>query len=107
MTISLTEAAADRVRNYLNSRPSAIGLRIGVQTTGCNGYAYVVDYAEDSSTEDIIFEHLGIKIFVDSESLQLIDGTRVDFVKDGLNESFKFNNPNIAGECGCGESFNI
>lgn len=107
MAISLTEPAAERVRNYLEARGSGVGLRVGVQPTGCNGYAYVVNYADEIAAEDIVFDSRGIKVVVDEESLKLIDGTEVDFVKEGLNEAFQFRNPNVSGECGCGESFSI
>ena len=107
MAISLTSSAADRVRGYLDRRGHGVGLRVGVRKTGCNGYAYVIDYAESIGPDDSVFEEDGVKVIVDSKSLGLIDGTEVDFVKDGLNEAFKFRNPNIKGECGCGESFSI
>ena len=107
MSISLTPAAADRVRSFLVSRRQGIGLRLGVRKTGCSGFAYVVNYADDSQDDDIVFEEHGVKVFVDRSSLPLIDGTEIDFVKQGLNEAFKFRNPNVKGECGCGESFNV
>ena len=107
MAISLTESAASRVRNYLETRGDGIGLRLGVTKTGCSGYSYVINYAEDITDADIVFEDKGVKVVVDSEALPLIDGTEVDFVKNGLNEAFSFRNPNIKGECGCGESFNV
>lgn len=107
MAISLTEPAAERVRSYLDNRGSGIGLRIGVKKTGCNGFAYVVNYADAINDDDSIFEDSGVTVVVDQESLALIDGTEVDFVKEGLNEAFRFRNPNISGECGCGESFSI
>ncbi len=107
MAISLTEPAAERVRNYLNDRGGGIGLRIGVKKTGCNGFAYVVNYADAVNDDDSVFEDGGVTVVVDQESLALIDGTEVDFVKEGLNEAFRFRNPNVSGECGCGESFSI
>jgi len=107
MAISLTEPAAERVKNHLGARGSGIGLRIGVKKTGCNGFAYVVNYADEVNADDRVFEDRGVTVVVDSESLELIDGTEVDFVKEGLNEAFKFRNPNVSGECGCGESFSI
>jgi iron-sulfur cluster assembly protein len=107
MAISLTESAAERVRNYLASRGKGIGLRVGVKKTGCSGFAYVVNYADEVSDSDIIFEQQGVKVVVDAKSLPLIDGTEVDFVKHGLNEAFQFRNPNVTGQCGCGESFSI
>lgn len=107
MTILLTEPAADRVRNYLHARGKGVGLRVGVKKTGCNGFAYVVNYADAVDESDVVFEEKGIKVVVDRKSLELIDGTEVDFVKDGLNEAFRFRNPNVTGECGCGESFSV
>ena len=107
MAISLTEAAADRVRSYLEKRNETVGLRLGVTETGCSGYSYVINYAEDIADSDVVFEEKGVKVVVDPDALALIDGTVVDFVKNGLNEAFSFRNPNIKGECGCGESFNV
>ena len=107
MAITLTPSAADRVRSYLQKRGGGLGLRLGIKTTGCSGFAYVVDYADEIESEDIVFESGGVSVVVDKTSLDLIDGTEVDFVKDGLNEAFKFKNPKAAGECGCGESFSI
>jgi len=107
MAISLTQSAAERVRSFLAARGHGMGLRLGVRKTGCSGFAYVINYADDSQPEDIVFENQGVKVFVDKASLPLIDGTEVDFVKQGLNEAFKFRNPNVKGECGCGESFSV
>ena len=107
MAISLTPSAAQRVRNHLDKRGSGVGLRLGVTQTGCSGYSYVINYAEEIDPADIVFEDQGVKVVVDPEALALIDGTEVDFVKNGLNEAFSFRNPNISGECGCGESFNV
>jgi len=107
MAITLTQNAADRVRSYLQKRGGGLGLRLGIKQTGCSGFAYVVDYADDVADGDIVFESGGVSVVVDKTALDLIDGTEVDFVKDGLNEAFKFNNPKAAGECGCGESFSI
>jgi iron-sulfur cluster assembly protein len=107
MAISLTEAAARRVRSFLESRGQGVGLRLGIKKTGCSGFAYVVNYAEKIDRQDVVFEDRGVKVVVDSESLKYIDGTVVDFVKQGLNEAFRFRNPNIKGECGCGESFTV
>ena len=107
MAISLTESAAERVHKYLGVRGEGVGLRLGITKTGCSGYSYVINYAEEVGKEDVIFEDRGVKIVVDPDALQLIDGTEVDFVKNGLNEAFSFKNPNIAGECGCGESFTV
>jgi iron-sulfur cluster assembly protein len=107
MAISLTPAAAERVRTFLASRGKGLGLRLGVRKTGCSGFAYVVNYADATAQTDHVFEDQGVKVFVDPDSLPLIDGTQVDFVKQGLNEAFRFHNPNIKGECGCGESFSV
>jgi iron-sulfur cluster assembly protein len=107
MAISLTTSAAERVRSYLEKRGHGLGLRVGVKKTGCSGYAYVIDYADSIADDDSVFEDGGVKVIVDAGSLEIIDGTEVDFVKDGLNEAFKFRNPNVKGECGCGESFNV
>jgi iron-sulfur cluster assembly protein len=107
MAISLTKPAAERVRNYLDNRGSGIGLRVGVKKTGCNGFAYVINYADEIDDNDVVFEDGGVKVVVDKGSLELIDGTEVDFVKEGLNEAFRFRNPNVRGECGCGESFSV
>ncbi len=107
MAISLTQPAADRVRNYLEARGRGVGLRLGVKKTGCNGFAYVVNYADEIADGDRVFEDRGVTVVVDEKSLELIDGTEVDFVKEGLNEAFRFRNPNVTGECGCGESFSV
>jgi iron-sulfur cluster assembly protein len=107
MAISLSESAAERVRDRLASRGRGLGLRVGIKTTGCSGYSYVVDYADEARADDLVFESLGVKLFVDGASLPAIDGTRIDFVRQGLNESFRFENPNARGECGCGESFTV
>ena len=107
MSISLTPAAAERVRTFMASRGQGIGLRLGVKQTGCSGYAYVVSYADEVGARDVVFEEAGVKVVVDADSLKYVDGTVIDFVRQGLNEAFKFRNPNVKGECGCGESFNV
>ena len=107
MAISLTESAANRVRTFLASRGKGLGLRLGVRRTGCSGFAYVVNYADDVKPTDVVFEDHGVKVFVDPDSLGMVNGTVVDFVKEGLNEAFRFRNPNVKGECGCGESFSV
>jgi len=107
MAISLTESAAERVRTHLSKRGAGLGLRLGIKKTGCSGFAYVVNYADEIRPEDAVFEARGVKVIVDATSLPLIDGTMVDFVKQGLNEAFKFQNPQAKGECGCGESFSV
>jgi iron-sulfur cluster assembly protein len=107
MAITLTPAAADRVRHFLAERGRGIGLRLGVRKTGCSGFAYVVNYADEVEDNDRVFDSQGVRVLVDSASLDLIDGTVVDFVRHGLNEAFRFRNPNVRGECGCGESFSV
>ncbi|MDH4273768.1 MAG: iron-sulfur cluster assembly protein IscA [Gammaproteobacteria bacterium] len=107
MSISLTEAAANRVRTFLQKRGRGAGLRLGVRTSGCSGLAYVMEYADQIEPTDEVFEEHGVKLIVDKKSLVYLDGTQVDFTKEGLNEGFKFNNPNVKGECGCGESFTV
>jgi len=105
--ILLTPAAAARVRHHLASRGSGLGLRLGVKTTGCSGFAYVIDYAEAVGPEDLVYESEGVRVFVDRANLGFLAGTTVDFVREGLNESFRFQNPNVKAECGCGESFTV
>jgi iron-sulfur cluster assembly protein len=107
MSISLTPSAAQRVKTFLATRGHGVGLRLGIKSTGCSGYAYVVNYADEVQGDDLVFEDQGVKIIVDKKSLGYIDGTQVDFVKQGLNEAFRFRNPNVKGECGCGESFTV
>lgn len=103
----MTEAATSRVRSFLDNRGKGIGLRLGVKTTGCSGMAYVLEFVDVLNEEDEIFEQDNVKIIIDPKSLVYLDGTELDFVKEGLNEGFQFNNPNVKGECGCGESFNV
>jgi iron-sulfur cluster assembly protein len=107
MSISLTLKAAERVEKYLTNRGRGIGLRLGVKTTGCSGMAYTLEFVDEALPEDQIFESRGVKILIDPKSLVYIDGTELDFEKEGLNEGFKFNNPNMKAECGCGESFTV
>ena len=107
MAISLTKNAATRVRTFIEKRGSGVGLRIGVRRSGCNGWAYTIDYADALEPDDVVFDAGGVNVIVDPKSLELIDGTEVDFVKEGLNEAFKFRNPKQKGECGCGESFSV
>ena len=107
MSVTLSPAAADRVRSFLAARGHGLGLRLAIKRTGCSGYAYVVNYAEELLPEDTVFEDRGVKIVVDASSLALVDGTEVDFVKQGLSEAFKFRNPKAKAECGCGESFSL
>ncbi len=107
MAITLTENAAEHVRSYLEERGKGIGLRLAVRTTGCSGMAYVLEFADEVAANDNVFEDRDIKVVIDDKSLVYLDGTEVDFGKEGLNEGFKFNNPNVKDECGCGESFNV
>lgn len=107
MAITLTPSAAERVRNFMASRGQGVGLRVGVRKTGCSGYAYVVNYADEITDRDRVFDSAGVKIVVDQDSLSLVDGTEIDFVRHGLSEAFRFRNPNVKGECGCGESFSV
>ncbi len=107
MAISMTPAAADRVRSFLANRGKGLGLRVGVKTTGCSGLAYVLEFVDELNDDDQVFEQNDVKLIVDGKSLVYIDGTQLDFVKEGLNEGFQFNNPNVNGECGCGESFTV
>jgi iron-sulfur cluster assembly protein len=107
MAISVTDSAAERIRAFMEKRGKGIGLRLGIKTTGCSGLAYVIEYADDSNPEDQIFESNGVKIIVDPKSLVYIDGTELDYGKEGLNEGFKFENPNVKDQCGCGESFTV
>ena len=107
MAVSLTDSARERVSSFLSARGRGIGLRLAVKKTGCSGFAYVVNYADDVADDDVVFEQGGVKVIVDPESLRMIDGTEVDFVREGLNEGFRFNNPNERDRCGCGESFRI
>ena len=107
MAINLTEVAADRVKAFLNNRGKGLGLRIGIKTTGCSGMAYVLEFVDELEENDEVFESQGVKIIVDPKSLIYLDGTQVDFGKEGLNEGFKFTNPNAKDECGCGESFTV
>jgi iron-sulfur cluster assembly protein len=107
MSITLTDAAADRVRAFLDNRGHGVGLRLGVKTSGCSGMAYIIEFADEIDTDDQVFEDKGVKVLVDAKSLIYLDGTELDFAKEGLNEGFKFNNPNVKDSCGCGESFTV
>ncbi len=107
MSISLTQQAAEQIQKYLDNRGKGIGLRLGVKTNGCSGMGYAIEFVDDLMDEDKVFEDKGIKVIVDPKSLLYIDGTEVDFVREGLNEGFKFNNPNAKDSCGCGESFSV
>lgn len=107
MAITMTEPAAKHVAAFLSNRGKGVGLRLGVKTSGCSGMAYVLEFADVLNDDDEVFIDKGVKVIVDKKSLLYLDGTELDFVKEGLNEGFEFNNPNIDGECGCGESFSV
>ena len=107
MAVSLTEPAARHVTRYLTKRGKAVGIKLGVKTTGCSGLAYTLEYLDEFAPEDTIFENFNVKLAVDPKSLAYIDGTQLDYVREGLNEGFKFNNPNERDKCGCGESFRV
>jgi len=107
MAITLTAAAAERVKTFMEKRGAGVGLRLGVKTTGCSGMAYVMEYADVVEDDDIVFEDQGVKILVNPRSLVYLDGTELDYAREGLNEGFQFNNPNVKDSCGCGESFNV
>ena len=107
MGISMTRAAADHVRKFLGSRGKGVGIRLGVRTSGCSGMAYVLEFADELEEDDLVFEDHGVKVIIDPKSLIYLDGTELDYTKEGLNEGFKFNNPNVKDSCGCGESFNV
>ena len=107
MAITLTDAAASRIKTFLEQRGKGVGLRLGVKTTGCSGLAYVIEYADEVEEGDSVFEDHGVKVLVNPKSLVYLDGTELDYAKEGLNEGFRFNNPNVKDMCGCGESFNV
>lgn len=107
MTILLTESAAKQIQNQLAKRGKGLGLRVGVKTVGCSGLAYTFDYADEMHPGDQIFEAHEAKVVVDAYAMTLLDGSRLDFVKEGFKQVFKFDNPNVASTCGCGESFNV
>lgn len=107
MAITLTNTAAERVRTFLANRGKGLGLRLGIKTSGCSGLAYVLEFVDELNEDDNVFEQDGVKVIVDTKSLVYLDGTQLDFVKEGLNEGFKFINPNVKDQCGCGESFNV
>ena len=107
MSVTLTESAAERVKTFLEKRGKGIGLRSGIKTSGCSGLSYMLEFVDTLNEDDQVFEQHGVKVIVDTKSLVYLDGTQLDFVKEGLNEGFKFTNPNVKDECGCGESFNV
>lgn len=107
MGVTLSEKAAKHVASYIAKRGRGVGLRLGVRTSGCSGMAYKLEFADDLAADDLVFESHGVKVLIDPKSLPYLEGTELDFVREGLNEGFKFNNPNVKDECGCGESFNV
>lgn len=107
MAVTLTESAAGHVRRFIEKRGKGVGLRLGVRTTGCSGLAYTLEFADEIAESDQLFESHGVRVLIDPKSLVYIDGTELDYAKEGLNEGFKFKNPNVKDECGCGESFNV
>lgn len=107
MNITLTQQAADHINRHLQKRGSGLGLRLGVRTTGCSGLAYQVDYVDEVQADDQVVEQFGVKVFVDPKSLPFLDGIQLDYAREGLNEGFRFSNPNEKASCGCGESFTV
>ncbi|MFO1385598.1 MAG: iron-sulfur cluster assembly protein IscA [Chitinivorax sp.] len=107
MAISVSHSAAKHISNFLSKRGKGLGIRLGVRTSGCSGMAYKLEFVDELHDGDIEFDSNGIKVYTDAKSLTYLDGTELDFVREGLNEGFKFNNPNVKNQCGCGESFNV
>lgn len=107
MSIELTESAAKRIRQQLDERGGGLGLRVGIKASGCSGYSYLMDFADEIREGDIVFEGHGAKLVVDPDSLRMLDGSTLDFVREGLNRMFRFSNPNVKDACGCGESFTV
>jgi len=107
MAITMTEQAAKHVSNFIIKRGKGVGLRLGVRTSGCSGMAYTMEFADEIGADDLQFESYGVKVLIDAKSLAYLDGTELDYTREGLNEGFKFNNPNVKNACGCGESFNV
>ncbi|MBI5918234.1 MAG: iron-sulfur cluster assembly protein IscA [Nitrosomonadales bacterium] len=107
MAISMTESAAQHVRNFLTKRGKGVGLRLGVRTSGCSGMAYKLEFADEIASDDLTFDSHGVTLLVDPKSLPYIDGMVLDYTREGLNEGFKFDNPNVKDQCGCGESFKV
>ncbi len=107
MGVTLTDSAAKHVANFLQKRGKGIGLRLGVRTSGCSGMAYKLEFVDEMNEDDLVFESAGVKVIVDAKSLPYLEGMELDFAREGLNEGFKFNNPNVKDQCGCGESFNV
>ena len=107
MSVSLTENAARQIKKQLEKRGKGVGLKLGVKKSGCSGYAYVLDYADTLNEDDTVFEKFDVKVIIAKNDIEFVDGIELDFRKEGLKEAFKFNNPNVKGTCGCGESFSV
>lgn len=107
MGVTLSESAARHVANFLEKRGKGVGIRLGVRTSGCSGMAYKLEYVDEAQDDDVVFESHGLKVVIDPKSLPYLEGTELDFIREGLNEGFRFNNPNVKDQCGCGESFNV
>ena len=107
MSVTVSASAAQRVQQFMAKRGKGVGLRLGVRTSGCSGMAYTLEFADAAQPEDLSFESNGVTVLIDPKSLVYLSGTELDFVREGLNEGFKFNNPNVKNQCGCGESFNV
>jgi len=107
MSITLTENAAKQIEKQLQQRGTGIGLKLGIKVSGCSGFSYVLDYADKQAEDEVIFQQFGVNVLVKSSDLDKLDGIELDYAREGINESFKFNNPNVKGECGCGESFSV
>lgn len=107
MSITITESAAKQIQKQLQKRGSGLGLRLGVKPSGCSGYAYILDYADDKAEDELVFEQFAVKVLVKQADLDKLNGIQLDYAKEGFNEAFKFNNPNVKGMCGCGESFSV
>ena len=107
MAVTLSDKAATHIGNFIAKRGKGFGIRLGVKTSGCSGMAYKLEFVDNTENEDLVFESHGVNVVIDPKSLAYLDGTELDFVKEGLNEGFKFNNPNVKDACGCGESFTV
>ncbi|MDF1582175.1 MAG: iron-sulfur cluster assembly accessory protein [Methyloprofundus sp.] len=107
MAVVLTESAAKQIQKQIEKRGKGLGLKLGVKTSGCSGFAYTIDYADELQSGESVFETFGVKVVVADENLTALDGLVLDYAKEGINEAFKFNNPNVKGTCGCGESFSV
>ncbi len=105
--LNITTAAADQIRRVLDERGQGLGLRVSVKPSGCSGYSYVLDFADEAASDDACFEEHGVRVFVAPDALEMLDGSEVDYVNEGLNRYFRFNNPNVKDQCGCGESFSV